>query len=173
MLDIVTETVLCARRPVVLDALLNFDVVPLAHTLHVVDGAGDHLLPFLMRELPTLWNDEHRGDAAVAVAYIATGSQAMTDQLQTRLDTKFKKWVRDVPPGRLSQVGRLLRTADPAQFQAWQKTVSDALPKLSKRRKDEVAPSPPAPTKDGGPEQVTTKQPKAPSRWFGRRRGGK
>jgi GTPase-associated protein 1, C-terminal domain len=174
VLRAVTEPVLRARRSEVLGAMLDLDVVPLAYAIDVVDGAGSHLLSFLLRELPALWNDEsdggRRGDAAVAVSFIATGSKAMSDQLATQFDARFKRWVRDTPPGRVNQVGRLLRFVDPAQLQAWRDAVVDALPR---RRKAEIAPNPASPAKETASEQATTKQPKTSGRWLGRIRGGK
>ncbi|MGH3533130.1 MAG: GTPase-associated protein 1-related protein [Pseudonocardiaceae bacterium] len=172
---IVTETVLCARRSDVLHLLL--DVVPLAHAREVIDAGGAALPSFLLAELPALWNDEsdggRRGDAAVALAYLAIGTQTPPDQFTSR----FKKWVRSVPIERLRRVERLLKTVDPELSQRWRRAASDALPTM--RRAGPVRtppPSTPGPTgkpAPAGSAKDTAQPAKTSGRWFGLRRGGK
>jgi len=135
-LGTVTGTVLHARRSDVLHAVL--DTVPLKHAPDVIDAPGAALPSFLLTELPALWNEKssntglaegRRSDAAVAVAFIATGSPSLPDQLLAQFVIRLKKWVRSVSPERLHRVERLLKAVDLQLAQDWRRVTSDALPK--------------------------------------------
>lgn len=171
---VVTERVFRARESDVLRVLLD---MPLAHAPRVIDFGGDQLQTFLLTELPAQWNklgDECRGDKAVAIAFIATGSPSLPDQLLTQFATRLKKWVRSVPPERLHRVERLLKAFDPQLSQDWRRSTSDALPKV--RRTEPAHPptsSPPSPSSKGAAPKDTTQQAKTSSRWLGLRRRGK
>ncbi|MGH3937869.1 MAG: GTPase-associated protein 1-related protein [Pseudonocardiaceae bacterium] len=167
----VTETVLDARRSKVLNAVL--DDLPLGQALQMLNDAGNRLRDFLVRELPALWNDEsyseRQVDTAVAIAYLATRSGAISDELTTEFDDIFKNWARDIPLTRVSRVEQLLKAVDPELPRDWLKYVAAALPW---RRRAEVTRKLPSPAKDAAPEQPGSKQSKTP-RWpFGRRGGG-
>ncbi|MDQ3152487.1 MAG: GTPase-associated protein 1-related protein [Actinomycetota bacterium] len=178
-LGIVTETVLRARRSDVLRAVL--DIVPLAHAPDMINAAGAGLPSFLLPELPALWNNDadegRRGDLAVAVAFIASGSPSLTDRLAAQFEPRLTEWVRSVPPERLHRVMRLLKVVNPQLAQDWWRVVSDALPK--KRRTKPIHPpaaSPPnASSKGAAPEDTGSakdarRQTKMSGRWFDRLR---
>ncbi|MGQ0778063.1 MAG: GAP1-N2 domain-containing protein [Pseudonocardiales bacterium] len=169
----VTEAVLDARRPTILHALL--DDLALGQVLAVVNGGGNHLRDFLVRELPALWNDEsrsgRRGDMAVALAYLAIRSGTISDELADEFKVIFQNWVRDdVELTRVHRVQRLLKTIGPELPRDW---VNYVTPTLPRRLRAELTRTPASPAKDVAPEKTTTKQPKI-SRWpFGRSSGGK
>lgn len=171
VLEIVTETVLRTRQSEILDAVL--DDVPPGCALDVVDSAGNHLRQFLVQELPALWNDQSRGggrgDVAVAVSFMATGSDSISDQLGAQFDKRFKKWVRSSPPERVSRVEQLLKAVDLELPKNWRDAVAAALPRLPKTK----ATDKPSSEKDRTTEKATTKQPKTSGGWFGRILGGK
>jgi hypothetical protein len=176
-LDSVTEPVLHARRADVLHAVL--DIVPLARALDVLDAAGDRLQSFFLTELSVLWNndsgDGRRSDAAVAVAYLTSGSPSLPDRLIDQILTRLEEWICSVPIERLDRVERLLKDIDPEACRDWRQAVVDVRRKM-RRTEPTRTPSLAAKessTKDTEPAKDTAQQTKTPSRWSRLRHGRK
>jgi hypothetical protein len=154
------------------------DVVPPARIRDVFDAAGDRLQSYLLTELPALWNDDsgdgRRGDAAVVVTYIASGSPSLPDRLIDQIMAGLEEWIRSAPIERLDRVERLLQTADPEGAQDWRQAAADLRPKMRRTepaRTPQTATKKPS-TKDTKLAKDTAQQTKTSGRWFGLRRGG-
>ncbi|TDD05746.1 hypothetical protein E1181_14290 [Saccharopolyspora terrae] len=119
-LDEVSERVLRARLPEVVTALLAAE--PRAAVRAIV-SAGQVLQRLLMRELPSVWNDERaeesRRDRAVAVAFVLAWSDTATADVRTAYDRELERWARSGRRADHRRISKLLRVSAADHAAGW------------------------------------------------------